>query len=1138
MALVSPRFPASNTISPNAILRRLHCLLLLLATALGATALVTAAPAMAQSSVNLTGGQFSPNCGNATAAPIFDADLIGGGVYGVNNLIAVSDPDIVLIGNQWWMIFATGPVPPRAIQPFAAYLPPGASLSTSTTYPADPNGWHLVGAQANGQGTAVPVSGNPGTNGWDALAAETPSVNVNPDGTVSIYYSGHNAGQTPFQIGLMTDFKNGFAYGDPNPVATAEYPWEFSSNLPALLEQSVRWEPQLNKYVMLYTAGAWWAGPPDNTIAYADSTDGVNWVNRQELGFPVSYYNQDFLYNSIYNRYEMVVSNDPTGAGGANPRNIVWRDAATPNATFPNWQNETTLLQYSAANAAGWYNSGALSPSVKYGNLPGEENRIYVFFHAYSQSGNMVIGRFYCDANQTFYIKPSSSAVSVAQGSATNTSITVTPQSGFTGTVNFSVSGLPTGVTSSFSPASSATGTTLSLNVAAGVLPGQYPVTVTGASDGMNQTTTIPLTVTGTTPSLTPQTITFNTIPTQPLGTLNVASFASASSGLPVTFSLVPNGNCILTGTNVAFINYGACGIIAMQAGNSTYAPASQVGQVVNISNSASSQSFTLSLNSSAVTIPAGGQGAIDYVNVVPASGFNSGVTLSAILPSGFSDAFLPGNTTTTNSEFVIVAGPSVTPGAYVIPITGVSGSLSSSVNLNVTVTGTLTAQTITFNSIATQVVGTPLTLRATASSGLAVSYSASPSTVCSVSGATVTLVGSGSCTITASQSGNSTYSAATSVGQTFTVNWQAQAINFAAITTQTVGTPLTLGATASSGLAVSYAASPSTVCSVSGTSATFVGSGSCTITGSQSGSSSYAAATPVSQTFTVKTNQSFTLSLSSPAVTIPSGGQGATDYIYVAPAGGFSGAVTLSATLPQGISDAFIQPGNVTSTNALFVLAAGPSVKPGAYVIPISGVSGSLNASVNLNVTVTGAQTITFGAIATQTVGTPLTLAATASSGLAVSYAASPSTVCAVSGAKVTFAGAGTCTITASQSGNTYYSAATSVSQSFTVKATGPSFTLSAATGTLSQVPGAANGVTDAITVTPANGFTGTVTFSASGIPVGVDYAFVPASSTTGTTFIIYVPAGVAASSNNKIVITGTSGATTAQTSVTLNIP
>jgi hypothetical protein len=293
-----------------------------------------------------------------------------------------------------------------------------------------------------------------------------------------------------------------------------------------------------------------------------------------------------------------------------------------------------------------------------------------------------------------------------------------------------------------------------------------------------------------------------------------------------------------------------------------------------------------------------------------------------------------------------------------------------------------------------------------------------------------------------------------------------------------------------------------------------------------------------VSQTFTVKSNQSFTLSLSSPSVTIPAGGQGATDYIYVTPAGGFSSSVTLSATLPQGISDAFVQPGNVTSTSALFVLAAGPSTKPGAYVIPISGVSGSLNATTNLTVNVTGTQTITFNSIAAQTVGTPLTLAATASSGLVVSYAASPSTVCTVSGAKVTFAGAGTCTIIASQSGNTYYSAATSVSQSFSVKATGASFTLSAATGTLSQVPGASTGVTDAITVNPANGFTGTVTFTVSGIPAGVDYAFTSTSSTSGTTFVIYVPAGVAASTNNKIVITGTSGATTAQTTVTLNIP
>ncbi len=1118
----------AKRVSLDSILRRLEGLLVLLALST-----VVAAPSMAQSSANLTGGQFTANCGNATAAPIFDAGLIGSGAYGVNNLIAVSDPDIVLIGNQWWMIFATGPVLPRDIQPFAAYLPPGASLSTSTTYPSDPNGWRLVGAQANGQGTAVPVSPNPGTNGWDELAAETPSVNVNPDGTVSVYYSGHNSGQTPFQIGLMTDFSNGTAYGDPNYVATAEEPWEFSSGLPALLEQSVRWEPELNKYVMLYTAGAWWASPPDNTIAYADSTDGINFVNRQELGFPVSYYNQDFLYNPIYSRYEMVVSNDPTGAGGANSRNIVWRDAAAPNATFSNWQNEVTLLQYDAPNAAAWYNSGILSPSVKYGNLPGEENRIYVFFHSYSQSGDMVIGRFYCDANQTFYLTPSSSAIALAQDSTTNANITVTPQSGFTGAVNFSASGLPAGVTSSFAPASSTTGTTLSIGAASGVLPGQYPITVTGSSGGMNETATFTLTVTGTSPALQPQTITFNTIPAQFIDTtLNVASYASASSGLPVTFSVAPNGNCILTGSNVAFINPGACDIVASQNGNATYAAAPGIGQVVNI---ITPQSFTLSLASPAVTIPSGGVGATDMIGVTPANGFNSSVTLSATLPSGFSDAFLPGNSTTTSAEFVIVAGSSVTPGAYAIPIGGVSGSLNASVNLNVTVTGT---QTITFGAIQAQTTGTALALGASASSGLAVSYTASPSTVCTVSGGTATFVGAGSCTIAASQPGNTYYAAATSVSQTFTVSGAApQTITFAAIPTQTVGTQLVLGATASSGLAVSYTASPSTVCTVSGGTATFVGAGSCTITASQPGNGAYAAATAVSQTFTVKGNQSFTLSLSSPAVTIPAGGAGATDMIGVAPANGFSSSVTLSAALPSGFMDAFL-PGNSTTTRSEFVIVAGSSVTPGVYAIPISGVSGSLNASVNLNVTVTSRQTITFGAIQAQSAGTALALDASASSGLAVSYTASPSTVCTVSGSTATFVGAGSCTITASQSGNTSYSAATPVSQTFTVRAAGATFTLTAASSTLSQVPGAASGATDAITVHPANGFTGMVAFTASGVPAGVDLAFVPASSSSGTTLVIYVPAGAAASNKNKIVITGTSGTITAQTTVTLNIP
>ena len=253
---------------------------------------------------NLAGGQFAKDCGNATAAPIFDAAQMSTGLYGVNNVIAVSDPDIVLIGNQWWMIFATGPGPIRDIEPFSAYLPPGASLATTTTYPSDPNGWHIVGALPNGQGQAVPVAPNPSPLGWDVVAAETPSAFVGPGGATTIFYSGHNAGQTAFQIGQMTNFSNGLATGNANPVMSAEKSWEFTNDLGAVSEQAVEWMPQLNEYIMYYTAGGWWATPPQNKIAFAESTDGINWVHRTKVGFSPKYYNQDFLYNPAYGRYE------------------------------------------------------------------------------------------------------------------------------------------------------------------------------------------------------------------------------------------------------------------------------------------------------------------------------------------------------------------------------------------------------------------------------------------------------------------------------------------------------------------------------------------------------------------------------------------------------------------------------------------------------------------------------------------------------------------------------------------------------------------------------------------------------------------------------------------------------------------
>src|SRR5205814_516357 len=78
--------------------------------------------------------------------------------------------------------------------------------------------------------------------------------------------------------------------------------------------------------------------------------------------------------------------------------------------------------------------------------------------------------------------------------------------------------------------------------------------------------------------------------------------------------------------------------------------------------------------------------------------------------------------------------------------------------------------------------------------------------------------------------------------------------------------------------------------------------------------------------------------------------------------------------------------------------------------------------------------QTITFSPLASQVVGGSLTLSASASSNLTVSFASRAPAVCTVSGTTATFATVGTCTIQASQSGNTSYAAATPVSQSFSV--------------------------------------------------------------------------------------------------------
>jgi len=163
-------------------------------------------------------------------------------------------------------------------------------------------------------------------------------------------------------------------------------------------------------------------------------------------------------------------------------------------------------------------------------------------------------------------------------------------------------------------------------------------------------------------------------------------------------------------------------------------------------------------------------------------------------------------------------------------------------------------SQTITWPAITgTQYAASQLTLTATASSGLTATFVSTTPTVCTVAGATASLLASGTCILQATQAGNSIYAAAPVVQQSVVVHLATQTITFPTIASQMVGANVTLSATANSGLTVAFTSATGSVCTVSGTTATMVATGSCVLHATQAGNTTYAAAPLVSQSITVK---------------------------------------------------------------------------------------------------------------------------------------------------------------------------------------------------------------------------------------------------------------------------------------------
>ena len=145
--------------------------------------------------------------------------------------------------------------------------------------------------------------------------------------------------------------------------------------------------------------------------------------------------------------------------------------------------------------------------------------------------------------------------------------------------------------------------------------------------------------------------------------------------------------------------------------------------------------------------------------------------------------------------------------GAYPISVYVSDSYAITSTGMPLTITINPVPQTITFNALSNVALGSEtVSLLASASSGLPVSFASTTPTVCTVAGSTVTPVTVGGCSITASQAGNASYAAATNVVQGFTVTKASQAITFGTLPNVTYGVaPFSISATASSGLAVRF---------------------------------------------------------------------------------------------------------------------------------------------------------------------------------------------------------------------------------------------------------------------------------------------------------------------------------------------
>ena len=507
--------------------------------------------------------------------------------------------------------------------------------------------------------------------------------------------------------------------------------------------------------------------------------------------------------------------------------------------------------------------------------------------------------------------------------------------------------------------------------------------------------------------------------------TTNAPSTAAFNTKFTVAATGGASGNTVMFTSSGACTNSGAtftmtggapaCSVIASQAGNSNYTAATPVTKTVNLTLTTPTVTFTGAPSSAAYN-----------------SHFTVATTTNASTTAVITSS---GACSNTGTAVTMTSGT----GACSLTATWAADSNYSGATASQSTTATPIAQTITFttNPPASAAYKSSFTVAATGgASGNAVTFTSSGA--CSNAGATYTMTNAtGTCSVTASQAGNTNYSAATPVTQSVTATGPSVTVSPSSISFGTVaqGSITTKNITlTNNGTASVTVTDPILSIVRGGDSNEFVAVNlclkpitagkSCTITIAFLAGPYY---TPQTATLQIMDNapgspQPVTLSAT---VLVPQ----TIGFTTNPPASvAYKSAFTVAATGgASGNAVTFTSSGSCSNSGATYTMTSATGT---CSVIANQAGNTTYAAAAQVTKTVTAtpiAQAITFttGPPSSAVYKSAFTVAATGgASGNAVTFTSSG--VCSNSGATYTMtSGAGTCSVIASQAGNTTYAAA-----------------------------------------------------------------------------------------------------------------